>query len=56
VSHEELAQRRLSWKPPQHPTRGYQKIYVDHVQQAHLGADLDFLVGGSGALVPRDSH
>ena len=56
VSDEELAQRRLSWKPPQHPTRGYQKIYVDHVQQAHLGADLDFLVGGSGALVPRDSH
>jgi L-arabonate dehydrase len=56
VSDEELAQRRLSWKPPQHPTRGYQKLYVDHVQQAHLGADLDFLVGGSGALVPRDSH
>ena len=56
VSDEELARRRLSWKPPQHPTRGYQKLYVDHVQQAHLGADLDFLVGGSGALVPRDSH
>jgi L-arabonate dehydrase len=56
VTDEELARRRLSWKPPQHPTRGYQKLYVDHVQQAHLGADLDFLVGGSGALVPRDSH
>jgi dihydroxy-acid dehydratase len=26
------------------------------VQQAHLGADLDFLVGGSGADVARDSH
>ena len=39
-----------------HPSRGYQKIYVDHVQQAHLGADLDFLVGGSGAEVPRESH
>ena len=26
------------------------------VQQAHLGADLDFLVGGSGAGIPRDSH
>jgi dihydroxy-acid dehydratase len=29
---------------------------VDHVQQAHLGADLDILVGGSGTAVPRDSH
>ncbi len=56
VSDEELARRRLSWKPPVHPNRGYQKIYVDHVQQAHLGADLDFLVGGSGAEVPRESH
>jgi dihydroxy-acid dehydratase len=26
------------------------------VQQAHLGADLDFLVGGSGDYVPRHSH
>ena len=56
VSDEELARRRLSWKPPVHPLRGYQKLYVEHVQQAHLGADLDFLVGGSGALVPRESH
>ena len=56
VSDQELARRRLSWKPPVHPNRGYQKLYVDHVQQAHLGADLDFLVGGSGAEVPRESH
>ena len=56
VSPEELARRRLSWRPPVHPSRGYQKLYVDHVQQAHLGADLDFLVGGSGAAVPRESH
>jgi dihydroxy-acid dehydratase len=26
------------------------------VQQAHLGADLDFLVGSSGDYVPRHSH
>jgi hypothetical protein len=26
------------------------------VMQAHLGADLDFLVGQSGARVARDSH
>ncbi len=56
VSDEELARRRETWKPPMHPKRGYQQLYVDHVQQAHLGADLDFLVGGSGALVPRESH
>jgi dihydroxy-acid dehydratase len=29
---------------------------VEHVQQAHLGADLDFLVGGSGGTVTRESH
>ncbi len=37
-------------------TRGYVKLYVDHVEQAHLGADLDFLRGGSGSEVSRDSH
>jgi L-arabonate dehydrase len=56
VSEAELAQRLARWMPPTPPSRGYQKIYVDHVQQAHLGADLDFLVGGSGAEVPRESH
>ena len=56
VSDAELAQRRASWKGARHPTRGWYKLYVDHVQQAHLGADLDVLVGGSGADVPRDSH
>jgi dihydroxy-acid dehydratase len=56
VSDEVLAQRRAGWVAPQTPQRGYYKLYVDHVQQAHLGADLDFLVGKSGAEVPRDSH
>lgn len=37
-------------------SRGYCKLYVDHVEQAHLGADLDFLKGGSGSEVLRDSH
>lgn len=31
-------------------------MYVDHVLQAHEGADLDFLVGCSGSEVPRESH
>jgi dihydroxy-acid dehydratase len=56
VSDAELARRRAAWKAPPAPARGWYKVYVDHVQQAHLGADLDFLVGGSGAPVPRDSH
>ena len=38
------------------PTRGWAKLYVDHVMQADLGADLDFLVGSSGDQVDRESH
>jgi dihydroxy-acid dehydratase len=38
------------------PLRGWQRLYVDHVLQADKGADLDFLVGGSGDEVTRDSH
>lgn len=51
-----LSRRRAQWTPPPTPTRGWEKLYVEHVQQAHLGADLDFLVGRSGARVARDSH
>jgi dihydroxy-acid dehydratase len=56
VAEDELARRRAEWTPPPAPARGWSKLYVDHVQQAHLGADLDFLVGGSGDTVDRDSH
>ena len=38
------------------PGRGWERLYVDHVQQADTGADLDFLVGGSGSAVSRESH
>ncbi|MFB8777593.1 IlvD/Edd family dehydratase [Streptomyces broussonetiae] len=38
------------------PKRGWERLYVDHVQQAHTGADLDFLVGSSGSEVSRESH
>jgi len=37
-------------------TRGYVSLYTGHVQQAHLGADFDFLKGASGSEVTRDSH
>jgi L-arabonate dehydrase len=56
VCDEELARRRSEWRAPATPKRGWYRLYVEHVQQAHLGADLDFLVGGSAAEVPRDSH
>jgi dihydroxy-acid dehydratase len=57
VPEEELAQRRGKWKEPEPPLeRGYWRLYFDHVLQADEGADLDFLVGKSGAFVPRDNH
>ncbi|MFC3533282.1 IlvD/Edd family dehydratase [Vogesella facilis] len=56
VSDAELARRREQWVAPEQPSRGWYHLYVKHVQQAHLGADLDFLVGSSGAAVPRESH
>ncbi|HVX49962.1 MAG TPA: IlvD/Edd family dehydratase [Chitinophagaceae bacterium] len=57
ITAEELAKRKQQWKPT-HPqaTRGFVKLYQQHVEQAHLGADLDFLKGGSGSEVLRDSH
>ena len=57
VSEEVLAERRRLWKAPApHATRGWVKLYEEHVMQAHTGADLDFLVGGSGSYIPRNSH
>lgn len=57
VSDEELERRMRNWTPPKPPyPRGYVNLYVNHVMQADQGCDLDFLVGGSGAPVPRDSH
>ena len=57
VSEEELAKRREKWKPTHKvDARGYVQLYQQRVQQAHLGADLDFLVGNSGSTVTRDSH
>jgi dihydroxy-acid dehydratase len=57
ISDEELQKRKAKWKAPDPvATRGYVKFYIDHVQQAHLGADLDLLRGGSGSEVTRDLH
>ena len=48
VADEELAARTQSADSVAAyaaPTRGWAKLYVDHVMQADTGADLDFLVG-----------
>jgi L-arabonate dehydrase len=56
VDENTLATRRANWTAPPLPDRGWLRLYVEHVQQADKGADLDFLVGRSGARVARDSH
>lgn len=57
ISDEELQRRKKAWAAPEPvASRGYVKFYIDHVQQAHLGADLDVLQGGSGSEVTRDLH
>ena len=57
VSDEELARRREAWSVPEEPMgRGWSRLYHDHVNQADRGCDLDFLVGSSGAAVPKENH
>jgi len=57
VSEAELQKRKETYKNRLHISiRGYVNLYQQHVEQAHLGADLDFLKGSSGSEVTRDSH
>ena len=57
LTDEELNLRKSHWKPPVNTIdRGYVNLYINNVEQAHLGADLGFLKGGSGSKVTRDSH
>ena len=52
-----LADRRSAWKPPTLPVgseRGYLRLHLDHVEQAHQGCDLDVLKPrSSGAITPE---
>ena len=57
VSEHEITKRRAEWQaPPPHPgsERGYLKLYLEHVQQADVGVDFDFLVSAeeSGKVTP----
>jgi L-arabonate dehydrase len=57
VSDEELALRLAAFKPLDLGyERGYVNMFIRHVTQAHEGVDFDFLRGGSGSVVKRDSH
>lgn len=59
VPAEELARRRPSKAMTAAfaaPRRGWERLYVEHVNQADQGVDLDFLVGSSGHEVSRESH
>jgi dihydroxy-acid dehydratase len=45
VPAEEIARRlRQFTPPPRHYDRGYGRLFLDHVTQAHLGCDFDFLM------------
>lgn len=44
VDEATLAQRRAeAAPPPAAPARGYERLYQEHIQQANLGCDFDFL-------------
>ena len=46
VSVPDLTRRRATWLPPEPAyNRGYGKLFLDTVTQAHLGCDFDFLHG-----------
>ncbi len=57
IPEAELAARLAAWQSPvARPAGGYAQLYHDHVQGAHLGADMDFLIGCRGNAVARESH
>lgn len=57
VPDEELKRRKAAWIPRHKKyDRGYVSLYQQHVEQAHLGADMTYLKGASGSEVSRDSH
>jgi dihydroxyacid dehydratase/phosphogluconate dehydratase len=42
----EIKSRLAQWTPPApHYSRGYGKMYLAHILQAHRGCDFDFLLG-----------
>lgn len=57
VEETELERRREHWIAPRPAIRrGWCQLYFEHVLQADEGVDLDFLRGGSGTPLLRESH
>ncbi len=54
VADEEIASRLAAWTPPRpdYP-RGYNRLFAQHVRQAHEGCDFDFLEGAGGIAEPE---
>lgn len=53
VDEQELARRRAQWVAPKQPySRGFNKLYQQHVTQAHEGCDFDFLQGTAATPEP----
>ena len=49
VPEAEMKKRLADWKPSEaHYHRGYGKLFLDHILQAHEGCDFDFLRGKNG--------
>ena len=53
VDDAELDRRRARFVKPDLPQRGWRRLYAEHVTQAHLGADMDFLDAVCSATVHR---
>ncbi len=48
VSDAELKKRLSQWRSPApHFTRGYGRMFLEHILQAHEGCDFDFLRAGA---------
>jgi dihydroxy-acid dehydratase len=46
LSEKEIARRLSQWRPPERNyPRGYTRLVIDHITQAHEGCDFDFLSG-----------
>ncbi|SOY91628.1 L-arabonate dehydratase [Cupriavidus taiwanensis] len=54
VEPDELERRRQAWQAPQSQhVRGYRNLYNQHIEQAHLGCDFDFLRGANADTLPE---
>lgn len=54
VEPDELERRRQAWQaPPSQHVRGYRNLYSQHIEQAHLGCDFDFLRGANKDTLPE---